>query len=304
MKKSKLLRKMWYYKWIYFLMLPGLIYFTIFAYFPMVGVGMAFREFSFRNPFFGGAWVGLDNFRTIFSNPDFTQALFNTVRISIGRILFEFPVPIILALLFNELRGRKYKRFLQTVFTFPHFISWVVVAGLIRNMLVSNGIINQILLSLGLETQNVLTDPTAFLALIFISANWKSMGWGTIIYMATITGIDTEQYEAAVVDGANRWHRVRYITLPHLLPVIGILLTLQIAFMMSAGFDQIFNLYNPIVHSTADIIDTFIFRRTFELGESFSVATAMGVFRSLIAMTLLVIANTLVKKYNDGTGVY
>ena len=304
MKTKLLLRKMWYYKWIYVLMLPGITFFIIFAYLPMVGVGMAFREFSFRDPFFGGQWVGLDNFRTIFSSQDFRSALFNTIRISLGRILFEFPVPIMLALLFNELRGSKYKRFIQTVFTFPHFISWVVAAGLIRNLLVSNGVINQLLWAAGLESQTILTDPGAFLAMLFVSANWKSMGWGTIIYLATIAGIDSEQYEAAVVDGASRWQRCRYITFPHLLPVIGILLTLQIAFMMSAGFDQIFNLYNPTVFSTVDIIDTLIYRRTFELGESFSVTTAMGLFRSLIAMTLLIVANTLVKRYNDGQGVY
>ena len=183
-------------------------------------------------------------------------------------------------------------------------MSWVVAAGLVRNLLVSNGVVNQLLLSVGMEQQTILTDPGAFLAMLFVSANWKNMGWGTIIYLATIAGIDSEQYEAAVVDGANRWQRCRYITFPHLIPVIGILFTIQVAFMMSAGFDQIFNLYNPTVFSTADIIDTFIYRRTFELGESFSVSTATGLFRSLIAMILLVIANTLVKRYNDGQGVY
>ena len=303
-QQNTLWSKMLYHKWIYLLMLPGIIWFIMFRYVPMVGVGVAFREFSFRNPFFGGDFVGLDNFRVIFSDPRFINALRNTGIISVGRILFEFPVPIILALLFNELRGRKHKRIMQTAFTFPHFISWVVASGIIINLLQDAGAVNQLFLVFGGDRQYWLTDSSAFRPLLHITSNWKGMGWGTIIYLATISGIDSEQYEAALVDGADRFQRCIYITLPALYPVMGILLILSIANLMNAGFDQVFNLYNAAVYDVGDIIDTFIFRRTFMLGESFSVSTAFGLFKSVIGAILLITANLVIKKFNDGRGVF
>ena len=301
--KTTLRQRMWNHKYLYLMMLPGIVYFLIFHYFPMIGVGIAFREFSFRNPFFGGEFVGMKYFSLMFQSKDFLNVLRNTFVISMGRLLFEFPFAIVLALLFNEIRGSKSKRFLQTVFTFPHFISWVVASGIIINLLNDGGAVNQMIVALGGEKMSFLTNAKTFRSLLYITDNWKEIGWGTIIYLATISNIDAEQYEAALVDGANRWHRLLYITLPALATVFGILLILNIANMMKAGFEQIFNMYNPTVYGVSDIIDTYIYRKTFKLGESFSMSTAIGLFKSVISGALLVSANWIVRKIN-GVGIF
>ena len=292
------------YKYLYLLMLPGILFFLVFSYLPMVGIGIAFREFSFRNPFFGGDWVGFHYFSKIFNSRDFANVMRNTIMISLGRILFEFPFPIILAVLFNEIRGRRGKRFLQTVYSFPHFISWVVAAGVLINLLADGGAVNQMIVAAGGEKIGFLTMPSIFRPILFITNNWKEVGWGTIIYLATIASIDEEQYEAAIVDGANRWQRIWRITVPFLLPVIGIMLILQIANLMDAGFDQIFNMYNPTVYNVSDIVDTYIYRKTFKYGESFSASTAFGLFKSVISAVLLITANRTVKRFNNGSGVF
>jgi putative aldouronate transport system permease protein len=221
----------------------------------------------------------------------------------LGRILFEFPIPIILALLLNEIRKSATKRFYQTVFTFPHFISWVVAAGMMIDLLSDAGVLNQIIVLFGGQKINLLTDPGLFKALLFLSDNWKEVGWGTIIYLATIAGISPEIYEAAKVDGAKRFQLILHITWPALRYVMGILFILQIANIMNAGFDQIFNMYNPVVYGSSDIIDTYIYRRTFMVGESFSSSTALGVFKSVINVLLLYSANYMVKKINK-QGIY
>ena len=301
---TPLIKRVWSYKYIYLMMLPAIVYFLIFSYLPMLGSGIAFREFSFKNPFFGGKWVGLYHFEKLFNSRNFSVVMRNTFAISFGRLIFEFPLAIGLALLFNEVRGKRTKRFLQTVYSFPHFISWVVAAGILINLLADSGAINQIIVALGGEKVGFLSTPGLFRPLLFITNNWKEIGWSTIIYLATIASIDSEQYEAAVVDGANRWHRIRYITLPSLLPIICTMLILQVANVMNAGFDQIFNMYNPTVYSTGDIIDTYIYRATFQLGESFSSSTAFGLFKSLISVTLLLIANWIVRRIDPDSSVF
>ena len=298
-----MVKKLYYYRYIYLFMLPGIIYFLIFAYFPMIGVGIAFREFSFRNPFFGGAFVGLKYFYAFFNDRAFINVFFNTVFISIGRLVYEFPFAIILALLFNELRNKNHKRVIQTVFTFPHFISWVVASGIIINLLSDNGAFNQIAMYFGGRKNEFMTSQSAFRGLLYVTSNWKNIGWSTIIYLATISNVDVEQYEAALVDGANRFHRVWYITLPALKSVIGVLLILRIANMMDAGFDQIFNMYNASVYRVADIIDTYIYRRTIIDGGNFSMSTAFGLMKSVISAALLLAANFTVKRIN-GHGIY
>ena len=297
-------KRVWRYKYIYLMMIPALIFFAIFSYIPMAGIGIAFREFSFKNPFFGGEFVGLKYFRRLFNSRNFALVMRNTFIISFGRLLFEFPMAIGLALLFNEVRGRRTKRFLQTVYSFPHFLSWVVAAGILINLLADSGVVNQLIVALGGEKIGFLTMPNLFRPLLYITDNWKEIGWGTIIYLATIASIDSEQYEAAIVDGANRWHQIRYITLPSLVPIICTMLILQVANVMSAGFDQIFNLYNPTVYATGDIIDTYIYRMTFQLGESFSASTAFGLFKSSISVVLLVTANWIVKRFDKNGGIF
>ena len=286
------------------MMLPGLIYFLLFHYVPMLGTGIAFREFSFKNPFFGGEFVGLKYFRKLFSSHNFSVVLRNTIIISFGRLVFEFPLAVALALLFNEVRGKRPKRFLQTVYSFPHFLSWVVAAGIITNLLSDSGVVNQLVVALGGDKVSFLTQPGLFRPLLHITNNWKEIGWGTIVYLATITSIDSQQYEAAIVDGANRWHQIRYITLPSLVPIICTMLLLQVANVMSAGFDQIFNMYNSTVYSTGDIIDTYIYRMTFVIGESFSSSIALGLFKSVINLVLLTTANWLVKRFDKDAGIF
>lgn len=270
-----------YYRYFYILLIPAIIYYVVFCYLPMYGTTIAFREFSYTR-IFGGEWVGLKYFNDMLIDRMFRKVIFNTIFISFGRIILEFPLPIILALLLNEVTRAKTKRFFQTVYTFPNFISWVVASGIIINLLSDGGILNQVIVALGGEKINIMTDPQSFLGLIFVSDNWKEAGWGTIIYIATIAGINPALYEAAMVDGAKRFQVMLHITWPALKSVMGILLILSIANVMNAGFDQIFNLYNPVVYDTADIIDTYIYRRTFMTGASFSSSTAFGLFKSAI----------------------
>lgn len=287
------------WKYLYLMMLPGLLYFLVFAYLPMYGITLAFKEFSYRYGIWGGEWVGLKYFRQMVQDLTFRDVLVNTFRISLGRILFEFPLPILLALLINEVGHRGYKRVLQTVFTFPHFISWVVAAGILVDILSDAGLLSQIAVALGAEKVNLLTRSRLFRPLLYASDAWKETGWGTIIYLATIAGVNPELYEAATTDGANRFRMMIHITWPALRSVMGIMLILTVAGSMNAGFDQIINLYNPVVYDVSDIIDTYLYRRTFIIGESFSSSAAIGLFKSIVNLALLFGANSVVKKIND-----
>ena len=268
----------------------------------MYGITIAFREFSYRNPF-GGDWVGLKYFKEMMRDTQFWVSFKNTLQISLGRLIFEFPAPIILALLLNEMWGARLKRVYQTVFTFPHFLSWVVGAGIVVNLIAESGAMNQILGAVGLPKLSILTNPSAFRPMLYISNLWKEAGWSAIIYLAAITSINPELYEAAYVDGAGRFQRMFHITLPSIRGTIGVLLILAIANIANAGFDQIFNLYNALVYDVADILDTYIYRRTFVSGLSFSSSAAQGIFKSVINLILLVTANTLTKKIS-GQGIY
>lgn len=290
------------YKWMYLMLIPGFVFFLIFAYIPMYGITIAFREFSYRNPF-GGDWVGLKYFEELWTNSVFWDTFKNTIIISFGRLLFEFPIPILLSLLLSEVGSRGCKRVFQTVYTFPHFLSWVVGAGIITNLLAESGAFNQLIGLLGGQKISFLTNPDIFRPVLYVTNIWKEAGWSAIIYLATITSISPDLYEAAYVDGANRFQRCIHITLPAMRGVIGVLLILAVANITNAGFDQIFNMYNSLVYSTGDILDTYIYRRTFVSGQSFSSSAAIGTFKSVINMMLLVSANFVVKKLS-GQGIY
>lgn len=232
--------RIWENRFLYVMLLPMVVLLLIFNYYPMYGVILAFKDFNFSAGILGSPWTknhGFYNFLRLFRDPSFSNAMINTLSISLGRLIFEFPIPIMLALLINEIRSNKYKRVVQTVYTFPHFISWIIVAGLFFNLFSNDGIVNQIFTVVGLPKQHVLSDPNTFRPLVYISSNWKEMGWSAIIYLATISGISPELYEAARIDGAGRAQLVRHITLPCLSGTIAILLILQIASMMNAGFD-------------------------------------------------------------------
>jgi putative aldouronate transport system permease protein len=286
-------------RYLYILLLPTLLYYLLFQYFPMYGILLAFKEYHIREGILGSPWIGLHNFEELVKQSDFWRAFQNTIIISVGRIVLEFPAAILLALLINEVAKQKLKRFYQTVYTFPHFISWVIVSGIMFNFLSSEGILNQIIAFLGYDKQTFLTDPGLFRPIIFLSNIWKEVGWSAIIYLAAIAGINPELYEAARVDGANRFQQLMAITWPSIRGTAAILLILAVGNSLNGGFEQIFNMYNPGVYNTGDIIDTYVYRSAFNDGTSFGVSTAIGLFKAVLNFALLYAANFMVKRLGE-----
>jgi putative aldouronate transport system permease protein len=253
----------------------------------MYGIQLAFKTFNFSKGITGSSWNNFKNFRNVFSDPAFFRAFFNTCFISLGRLVIEFPIPIISALMLNEISKFKIKRLYQTIYTFPHFLSWVIMAGIITNLLSDRGVINQLLSFFEQEKNTILVKPDSFLALIFVSNIWKEAGWDSILYLAAITAVNPELYEAAMVDGANRWQQLRVVTWPAVKNVAMILMILKIGNTMNGGFDQIFNMYNPMVYARVDIIDTFVYRAAFQDSTGFGYSTAVGLAKSIINFALL-----------------
>lgn len=287
------------YKYFYILVTPLLAFYIVFEYVPLYGLMLAFKEFNFAKGIWRSDWIGFANFEEIFRLNDFWIAFRNTVIIAFGRLIFEFPVPIVVAILLNEVRRARLKKFYQVVYTFPHFLSWVIISGILVNFLGSFGVLNQILDVLGFDKLNLLVAPESFRGLIFGSSLWRDMGWGTIIYLAAIAGINPALYEAASIDGASRIRQMWHITWPGMKSTVAILFILNVGATMSSGgggFDQIFNLYNPAVYEKADILDTYIYRRTFSVGESYGTSTAVGLFKSIINFMLLYTANKAAQK--------
>ncbi len=291
------------YKHVYLMAVIPVIYMFVFNYVPLVGLLIAFRKFSPRYgvvSIFTGQWMGLEYFKQIFSNYYFSRILWNTVRLSLLKTVFYFPMPIIFALFLNEMRTIRFKRVVQTISYFPHFLSWVTVAAMIRMLLSpSVGIINQLRESLGLSAVSYLTKPTSFLATLIISEIWKGVGWGSIIYLAAIAGIDPTLYEAAQLDGAGRFQRIWYVTMPGIAPTMGVMLILRMGTILNAGFEQVFLLYSTPVYSVGDIIDTYIFREGIN-NVQYSYSTAVGLFKSLIGFVLVVLSNKIAAKFEAG----
>ena len=293
---------MWEGRYYYLLIASGLAYFIIFRYVPMYGIQLAFKNFSANLGIMRSAWVGMENFEYLFVNNEFWYAVRNTLIISYLQILFCFPFPILLALLLNELRILKYKKIVQTIFTFPHFLSWVLVSGIVMNILSMNGAVNNLITLLGGERYQFMTDKSLFRSILVFFNLWKGSGWNCILYLAAITAIDPALYEAATIDGANRWHRMRYITWPGISTIVVVTLILRIGYTMDAGFDQVINMYNSAVFDVADIIDTYIYRITFQRPTNFGVSTAVGLFKGVTNCALLLSANFLTKRLG-GTGL-
>ncbi len=293
--RNQLLRKLKNDMPFYVMFLPVLAWYLIFCYVPMTGITLAFRNYRFDGGIWGSPLIGLANFQKMFSDTNFLRAVKNTLVIGIGGICFQMPCAIILALLINELRGRRSKKFFQTVVTFPHFISWVVLAGILTNLFGSTGIINQVLNSMGLGGISPLTKPDAFRGFIWVSNIWKEIGWDSIIYIAALTSIDPGLYEAAEVDGASRLQKMWHVTLPGIRSTIVIMLILAVGQLMNNGrFDQIYNMYSPTVYSTADTLDTYIFRETFTTGAlNYGYSTAIGLFKSVIGVILITVSNKI-----------
>nr|WP_231506325.1 ABC transporter permease subunit [Paenibacillus sp. UNC451MF] len=280
------------------MLIPVVLFFAIFHYVPMYGAIIAFKDYSPRLGIWGSPWVGLEHFQSFFGGLYFWRVLKNTILISLYELLFGFPAPIILALLLNEIRSSLFKRTVQTVTYMPHFISLVVVCGMIKEFTSSSGIVNDVIAYFGGERFSLLLEPEYFRTLFISSGVWQHIGWGTIIYLAALTGIDPEQYEAAKIDGAGRWKQMLHITLPGIMPTIVILIILDIGRLMNVGSEKIILLYNPSTYETADVIGSYVYRIGLqEMNYSFS--SAVGLFNSVINFTLVIFSNWLSRKLNE-----
>lgn len=290
---------------LYLIMVPGLLYFIIFKYVPMYGVTIAFRDYNIFKGIHASPWVGFTYFQQLFSQVGFQRALYNNIIISLLKLIFGFPTPIIMSLMINELLNRHYKKFIQTSVILPNFVSWIVVYGLLYAMLSPNsGAIKdfaQIFHYTG-QLPNLLSEKSTFQSVIVWSYIWKSAGMGTIVYLAALAGIDVQLYEAAVIDGANKWKQLLHVTLPCLRSTIVVLLLFRVGEVMYAGFDQIFAMTNPLVNSVADIIDTYVYRVGLQ-NQQFSLATAAGLFQSAIGLALVLITNYIAKKLDPESGM-
>ncbi len=284
---------------LYIMLLPVLAFYILFCYKPMYGALIAFMDFQPGVPIFQNSWVGFSNFVDFFQDRSFFRVIKNTLVISISSIISGFPVPIILALLINELRSRLYSRLVQTVSYLPHFISLVVICGLIRDFTGGNGIVTRFIQILGSDIgTSLLMKPSYFVPVYVISGIWQEAGYGSIIYLAALTGISHELYEAATIDGASRWKQTIHITLPGILPTIVIMLILRMGNMMNVGFEKIILLYNPQIYETADVISSFVYRKGLQ-EFNFSFSTAVGLFNSAINFAILLAANSISKRVNE-----
>lgn len=287
-------------KWLYFLLIPGILFFAIFKYAPMYGLKIAFMDYNQYNPA-NSDWVGFEQFVKLFSKRSFLPVLRNTLVISILKLVIGFPIPIILALMMNEMRNLKFKKVSQTILYLPHFISWVIMTGIIYALTdVDTGVVAQIIQSFTGKKTMLLTDQNLFVPMLIVTDIYKGMGWGTILYFAAISGIDPQLYEAAAIDGAGRWKQTIHITLPCIVPTIVINLILNCGNILNAGFDQIFLLYSSHVYDVADIIDTYVYRIGL-LNSDYSFSTAAGMFKSVVAFVLILTVNHFAKKTgNEG----
>lgn len=285
-------------KYIYLMAIPMLLYYLIFHYRPMYGAIIAFKDFNPMKGILGSPWVGFTHFISFFEGAYFGRVLRNTLLINIYGLLFGFPAPIILALCLNEIQNKIFKRTVQTISYLPHFVSLMVICGIIVNFTSRNGLINHIIAFFGGERVNLLSRPEYFRPIYIISDIWQSVGWGSIIYLAALSGIDVEQYEAARIDGASRWQKIWHISIPGIMPTIVILLILRMGNMMNVGFEKIILLYNPGTYETADVISSYVYRKGL-MEFSFSFSSAVGLFNSVINFTLLLCANWISRRVNE-----
>ncbi|MDF2959280.1 MAG: binding-protein-dependent transport system inner rane component [Paenibacillus sp.] len=289
------------HKYLYLMILPVLLYYVLFHYVPMYGALIAFKDYRVAQGFMDSPWVGFKHFQSFFDSYYFTRLLKNTLLLNVYQLLFAFPAPILFALLINEIGGRFFKRMVQTVTYLPHFISLIIVCGMITQFVAREGVITDLLVWFGMERTALLAHPEYFRTVYIVSDIWQSVGWGSIIYLAAITGINPELYEAAKIDGANRWKQTLNITLPGIAPIIIILFILKIGHMLDIGFEKIILLYNPNTYITADVINTFVYRKGLGSSFEFSYATAVGLFQSAVNFILLIMANKISRKLSDSS---
>lgn len=282
-------------KYMYIIILPVVIYLLVFCYKPMYGIVIAFQKFRPTLGIANSPWVGLKHFKSFFTDPYFGRILRNTFTISFLSLIFGFPAPILFALLLNEVKVKWFKKTVQTITYMPHFISLVVICGLVTTFCQSNGLFNDIIALFGGERENLLLNKNLFYPIYVLSGIWQGMGWSSIIYLAALAGIDQEQYEAAKIDGASRLQQMRYITLPGLLPTVSMLLILNLGSILNVGHEKVMLLYQPLTYEVADVIGTYVYRRGLISGE-YSYSTAVGLFNSVVNLVFLVVSNKISKK--------
>lgn len=289
-------------KEIYLLALPAVIWYAVFCYMPMGGLTLAFKSFKANLGIWGSPWNGLTNFESLFRDPAFGRSVGVTLWINAVELVLCFPAPILLALMLNELRMGRYKKILQTMYTFPHFLSWVIIASIVKNLLSIDGVVNGLMANLGMEKVSFLGNKNLFRPLIYITEIWKEAGWSSIIYLAAISGVDQQLYEVAEIDGASRLQRVLHITLPSIFPTIAVMLILQMGGIMGGHFDQIYNLQNDIIASSAETLNLYIYRITFQRTPNYGFSTAVSLFCSVINMALLLSTNKIAERFG-GVGL-
>ncbi|MDD9268999.1 ABC transporter permease [Paenibacillus sp. GCM10023248] len=290
-------------KWLYYMLLPGVAYFLIFKYVPMYGIIMAFQDYKPHLGYADSPWVGLKHFQRFFSEPQFWMLFRNTVVLAIYNLVFFFPLPIVLALMMNEVRRERFKRFVQTLVYIPHFVSWVVVVGIFYMLLTTeNGILNELLFNLTGHKIAFLMEPEWFRTMIVSQSIWKEVGWGTIIFLAALSGVDLQLYEAARMDGAGRWRQLWHITLPAISSTIVILLILRLGNFLDAGFEHIFLMLTPTNREVGEVFDTYVYMKGLSQGQ-YSYSAAVGLFKSLVGLLLVLGSNWMAKKFGQ-EGVY
>lgn len=299
-QKHSLWNRMKQYAPFYFFVLPAIICVIVFNYMPMGGITIAFKDYKMARGIAGSEWVGLEHFKKLFTDPNFYRVLKNTLKISLLTLLTSFPVTIIFTLLVNELKGSRFKKVVQTITYMPHFLSWVVVGTFVYQILSpSSGVINTLLVNLGIldKPEFFMANKDTFVPIYLITNLWKTTGYSIVIYLATISGIETSLYEAASIDGANRFQKILHITLPAMLPTMCTMLILQIGSLISVGFDPIYNLYNDATYQTADVISTYVYRKGM-IESQYDFSTAIGLFQNVVSLVLVLSANWFARKAN------
>ena len=288
----------------YVIFAPVFLWYILFSYVPMAGVVIAFKDYNFMDGVFGSPWVGMEYVNQFITNGDFWIVFRNTIIISAMRIAVGFPAPIIFALLLNEVRNNKFKKVVQTVSYLPHFISWVIVSGILFSFFASDGVVNKLINLFGGETVNFLSSEKYFRQFLVLSAVWKEIGWSAIIYLAALSGLDAQLYEAAVLDGASRWKQLWHITLPSIRSVVSVMFIMSFSNVLSAGFDQVLVMINPAVTGVAETIDYYVYRVGLQQVNNYSYATAVGLFKSLLSLALVLITNYGSKKIDEEGGLW
>jgi len=298
-QKKGIFYNYWKHRYLVLLFFPAIIYYAVFHYAPLYGVQIAFKNFIFRIGIMRSPWIGFENFRMLFSMGSFRDVLRNTVIISTYKLIFGFPAPILFAILLNEVRSIKFKKTVQTISYLPHFVSWVILGGMFMQILSpSTGPFNQMLTGLGFKPIYFLGDKRWFRSVLVVTSIWKGIGWGSIVYLASIAGINPELYEVAEIDGAGRFRKAISITLPSITPVITIMFIFAVGGIIRDDFDQIFNLYNAGVYPVGDVLSTYTYRVGL-VDMRYSFAAAVGLFTNVIGFALVLITNTVVKRLNE-----